>query len=145
VNSGLSVSRVGGNAQIKAMKQMAGRLRLDMSQYRELAAFAQFGSDLDKATQAQLGRGERMLRLLRQPQYQPMPVEEQICAIFAGTSGALDDVAVEDVSRFEKELLDYLRSQRPEILKTLRDKKSFDDASQNELKEAVKTFKRGFK
>jgi F-type H+/Na+-transporting ATPase subunit alpha len=145
VNSGLSVSRVGGNAQIKAMKQMAGRLRLDMSQYRELAAFAQFGSDLDKATQAQLGRGERMLRLLRQPQYQPVPVEEQICAIFAGTSGALDDVAVEDVSRFEKELLDYLRSQRPEILKTLRDKKSFDDASQNELKEAVKTFKRGFK
>ena len=145
VNSGLSVSRVGGNAQIKAMKQMAGRLRLDMSQYRELAAFAQFGSDLDKATQAQLGRGERMLRLLRQPQYQPVPVEEQVCAIFAGTSGALDDVPTEEVSRFEKELLDYLRGQRPDILKTLREKKAFDDALQNELKEAVKTFKRGFK
>ncbi|NTV52127.1 MAG: F0F1 ATP synthase subunit alpha [Candidatus Firestonebacteria bacterium] len=145
VNSGLSVSRVGGNAQIKAMKQMAGRLRMDMSQYRELAAFAQFGSDLDKATQAQLGRGERMLRLLRQPQYQPVPVEEQVCAIFAGTTGELDDVAVEEISRFEKELLDYLRNQRPEILKTLREKKAFDEELQNELKEAVKAFKRGFK
>jgi F-type H+-transporting ATPase subunit alpha len=145
VNSGLSVSRVGGNAQIKAMKQLAGRLRLDMSQYRELAAFAQFGSDLDKATQAQLGRGERMLRLLRQPQYQPVPVEEQICAIYAGTSGVLDDVAVEDVSRFEKELLDYLRTQRPEILKNLREKKALDDAAQNELKTALQTFRRGFK
>jgi len=145
VNSGLSVSRVGGNAQIKAMKQLAGRLRLDMSQYRELAAFAQFGSDLDKATQAQLGRGERMLRLLRQPQYQPVSVEEQVCVIYAGTSGALDDVDVEAISRFEKELLDYLRNQRPEILKNLNEKKALDDAAQNELKEALKTFKRGFK
>jgi F-type H+-transporting ATPase subunit alpha len=145
VNSGLSVSRVGGNAQIKAMKQMAGRLRMDMSQYRELAAFAQFGSDLDKATQAQLSRGERMLRVLRQPQYQPIPVEEQVCIIFAGISGALDEVAVDEVPRFEKELLDYLRNQRPEIIKTLHEKKAVDDALQNDLKEAIKTFKRGFK
>ncbi len=145
VNSGLSVSRVGGNAQIKAMKQMAGRLRMDMSQYRELAAFAQFGSDLDKATQAQLARGERMLRVLRQPQYQPVPVEEQVCIIFAGISGLLDEVPVDDVSRFEKEMLDYLRNQRPELIKTLHEKKAVDDALQAELKEAIKTFKRGFK
>jgi len=145
VNVGLSVSRVGGNAQIKAMKQVAGRLRLEMSQYRELQAFAQFGSDLDKATQAQLARGERMLRILRQPQGRPMPVEEQIAIIYAGTSGSLDDIAVNDIDRCERELLAFLREQRPQVLKSLVAKKSLDDQLQGELKEAIKDFKRGFK
>ncbi len=145
VNVGLSVSRVGGNAQIKAMKQMAGRLRLDMSQYRELAAFAQFGSDLDKATQAQLARGERMLRVLRQPQFQPMPVEEQIVIIFAGTTGLLDDIPVAAVARFEQELLRHLRQQRQDLLKTLLAKREFDEQLHLDLKEAVRDFKRAFK
>ncbi len=145
INVGLSVSRVGGNAQVKAMKQMAGRLRLDMSQYRELAAFAQFGSDLDKATQAQLARGERMMRLLRQPQSQPVPVEEQIAIIFAGTTGALDDIPVLEVSRFEQELIKYFRERYTTLLEVLRAKGDMGAELQEEMQEAVNDFKKTFK
>jgi F-type H+-transporting ATPase subunit alpha len=115
VNVGLSVSRVGGSAQLRAMRAVAGRLRLDMARFRELAAFAQFGSDLDRATQAQLTRGQRLQEILKQPQYEPVPVEEQIIAIFAGVTGRLDKVPVEEVSRYERELLQFMRSAHPEI------------------------------
>src|SRR5690606_33352416 len=110
INVGRSVSRVGGDAQVKAMRQVAGRLRLDLSQYRELAAFAQFGSDLDRATQAQLARGERMTEILKQEQYAPMPVEEQVAIIFAGVNGLLDDLATELIRPFEKALLEDRKS-----------------------------------
>ena len=113
INVGLSVSRVGGAAQIKTMKQVAGTLRLDLAQYREMAAFAQFGSELDKATQAQLSRGVRMVELLKQPQYTPFPMQEEVVSIWAGTTGQLDDVPLEDIRRFEAELLDFLRTVTP--------------------------------
>jgi len=145
VNVGLSVSRVGGNAQIKAMKQMAGRLRLDLSQYRELAAFAQFGSDLDKATQAQLARGERMMQLLRQPQYHPMPVEEEVVVLYAGTSGALDDIPVAAVTVFERELLTTMRTKHADMLALIREKGTMDSEQQEKMKQAIADFKRGFK
>ncbi|MBN1595746.1 F0F1 ATP synthase subunit alpha [candidate division FCPU426 bacterium] len=144
VNVGLSVSRVGGNAQIKAMKQMAGRLRLDMSQYRELAAFAQFGSDLDKATQAQLARGERMMRILRQPQYAPMPVEEQVVILFAGTSGFLDDIAVPEISRFEREIVAFMRQEHRALMESILQKGTLDADRQEQIKEAIKAFKQKF-
>ena len=115
ISVGLSVSRVGGNAQIKAMKQVAGSLRLDLAQYREMAAFAQFGSDLDKATQAQLARGERLMELLKQPQYDPMPVEKQILAIFAGVNGYLDSIQVDKIAQFEKELLQMMEDKHADI------------------------------
>ncbi|OFW01779.1 MAG: F0F1 ATP synthase subunit alpha, partial [Acidobacteria bacterium RIFCSPLOWO2_02_FULL_60_20] len=115
INVGLSVSRVGGNAQIKAMKQVAGTLRLDLAQYRELAAFAQFGSDLDKATQAQLARGQRLVELLKQDQYVPLPVAQQVLAIYAGTNGFVDDVAVDDIRRFEAELYRYVENSHPSL------------------------------
>src|SRR5512135_1965931 len=118
VNVGLSVSRVGGSAQIKAMRQVAGTLKLELAQYRELAAFAQFGSDLDKATQAQLNRGQRLVELLKQGQFSPLPFSKQILIIFAGTSGALDELAVEDVKPFEKELYKYVESTNPGLLRT---------------------------
>ena len=145
VNVGFSVSRVGGNAQIKAMKQMAGRLRLDMSQYREVAAFAQFGSDLDKATQAQLARGERMMQLLRQPQFAPMSVEEEVVSILAGTSGALDDVPVGSVSRFEKELLAFMHQSHPALLGAIREKGTLGPELQEQIQETIREFKKGFK
>ncbi len=145
VNVGLSVSRVGGSAQVKAMKQMAGRLRLDMSQYRELAAFAQFGSDLDKATQAQLARGERMMRVLRQPQSRPIPMEEQIAIIFAGTTGALDDIPVLEISRFEQEFIKYLWERHTTLIKIIRDKGEMGAELQEEMQEAVNGFKKIFK
>lgn len=145
VNVGLSVSRVGGNAQIKAMKQMAGRLRLDMSQYRELAAFAQFGSDLDKATQAQLARGERMMQILRQPQYQPMPVEEQVVILLAGTTGALDDLPAESVSQFEHELLAFMKQSHSSLTAQIREKSTLDAELQEQIQEAIKEFKHGFR
>jgi F-type H+-transporting ATPase subunit alpha len=119
VNVGLSVSRVGGNAQIKAMKKIAGSLRLDLAQYRELAAFAQFGSDLDKATQRQLARGERLMELLKQGQYAPVPVELQIVSIFAGTKGHLDTLKVSAVRAFESFLHRYAREQGGEVLKAI--------------------------
>ena len=126
INPGISVSRVGGSAQIKAMKQVAGRLRLDLAQYRELEAFSQFGSELDQATQKQLARGSRVVEVLKQPQYQPMPVERQILVIFAVTNGYLDDVAVEEIKRWEQGFLDFMTAEHPEIGEEIRtrDRKS---------------------
>jgi F-type H+-transporting ATPase subunit alpha len=141
INVGLSVSRVGGNAQNRAMRKVAGKLRLELAQYNELAAFAQFGAELDKATQMQLIRGERMIELLKQDQYQPMPVEKQIIVIFAGVNGYLDDVEVEKVKKFEKELLKYIEETHYNILKELREKKDLTDEITNDLHLAIKEFK----
>jgi F-type H+-transporting ATPase subunit alpha len=145
VNVGLSVSRVGGNAQIKAMKSVAGPLRLDLAQYRELAAFAQFGSDLDKSSQAQLNRGKRLVEILKQPQYQPLPVEKQIAIIFAATRGMLDDLAVEDCRPFEAELYKFLENSKPGILSSIREKKAFDKPLEAELTAAINELKDRFK
>jgi len=144
VNVGLSVSRVGGAAQTKAMKQVAGTLRLDLAQYRELAAFAQFGSDLDKATLMQLERGKRMVELLKQDQYKPMPLDEQIIVLYAGTQGYLDDLPVEAVRSFEQGLLSYVRSQKPELKKEIMEKKALDEELKAKLDEAIKAFKETF-
>ena len=144
VNVGLSVSRVGGAAQTKAMKQVAGTLRLDLAQFRELAAFAQFGSDLDKATLAQIERGKRMVELLKQDQYVPMSMEEQVIVLFAGTKGYLDDVPVESVRKFEDELLRYMRDNKADIQKEIGEKRAVDDDLKNRLIQAVEDFKRGF-
>src|SRR5213082_2023516 len=133
VNVGLSVSRVGGAAQIKAMRQVAGSLKLELAQYRELAAFAQFGSDLDKATQAQLARGQRLVEVLKQLQYSPLPFSKQILVIFAGTSGALDDLPVEQVRDFEAELYRYVDTSNPGLLRTIMEKKTLDDALKAEM------------
>ena len=141
INVGNSVSRVGGAAQVKAMKQVAGTLRIDLAQYRELAAFAQFGSDLDKATQNQLERGKRMTEILKQGQYQPMEVENQVLIIWSATNGLVDDVEVEDLKRFESEMLDYIKNSHPGVLQTLRDKKTIDDDLKASLKEAIEDFK----
>ncbi len=145
INVGLSVSRVGGAAQIKAMKQVAGTLRLDLAQYRELAAFAQFGSDLDKATQLKLNRGMRMVELLKQPQYKPMAVEEQVVSLFAGTRGYMDDVPVEAVRKFEEGLQEYFHNVKSDILAEIRDKKVLDDGLTAKLGAAIDEFKKGFK
>jgi F-type H+-transporting ATPase subunit alpha len=144
VNVGLSVSRVGGNAQIKAMKQVAGALRLNLAQYRELAAFAQFGSDLDKSSQAQLNRGKRLVEILKQPQYSPLPVEKQIAIIYAGTNGLLDDLPVEDCRAFEAELYRFIDNAHPGIWQQLRDKKQFDDKLRGELTGAINELKDRF-
>jgi len=144
VNVGLSVSRVGGNAQIKAMRQVAGTLKLELAQYRELAAFAQFGSDLDKATQAQLARGQRLVEVLKQGQYEPLPFSKQILIIFAGTGGFLDDVAVEDVRPFEKGLYEYVDTTNPGLLKTIMEKKILDDQLKGEMQKTIKEFKERF-
>jgi F-type H+-transporting ATPase subunit alpha len=144
INVGNSVSRVGGSAQIKAMRQVAGTLRLDLAQFRELAAFAQFGSDLDKATQAQLNRGRRLTEILKQPQYSPMPSEEQIASIWAATNGFIDDVAVEDVRKFEEGLLNFLRNTRGGLLEKIRERKILDDEIREELRAAVTEFKGRF-
>ena len=144
INVGISVSRVGGAAQIKAMKQVAGTLRLDLAQYREMAAFAQFGSDLDKATKATLARGARMTELLKQPQYRPLPTEEQVASIFSAARGYLDDIDVEQVLPFEAGLLDMLRSAKPDILKDIRERKKLDDDLETRLSEAIKEFKATF-
>ena len=144
VNVGLSVSRVGGNAQIKAMKSVAGTLRLELAQYRELAAFAQFGSDLDKATQAQLARGARLVEILKQPQYRPIPVEKQVALIFAGTNKYLDDVDPKDCARFEKELYQYLDAGASELLTRIRTKKVLDDEVKAALHKAIAEFKEQF-
>jgi F-type H+-transporting ATPase subunit alpha len=140
VNVGLSVSRVGGNAQTAAMKRVAGRLRLDLAQYRELAAFAQFSSDLDKATQALLRRGERTTEILKQDQYAPMPMEEQVVVIYAATSGYLDALAVSSVRPFEREFLAYLRSQHPQVLETIRRTKKLEKETEEELRRALEEF-----
>jgi F-type H+/Na+-transporting ATPase subunit alpha len=145
INVGISVSRVGGNAQIKAMRQVAGTLRLDMAQYRELAAFAQFGADqLDKVTQGQLARGQRLTEILKQDQYVPLPVEKQVLSIYVATSGAVDSIPVPEVSRFEKEFLQYVETSNPSILKNIAEKKALDDGIKAEIKKAVDTFKERF-
>ncbi|NPV90705.1 MAG: F0F1 ATP synthase subunit alpha [Firmicutes bacterium] len=141
IDVGLSVSRVGGSAQIKAMKQVAGRLRLDLAQYRELAAFAQFGSDLDKATQARLARGQRTTEILKQGQYVPMPVEEQVVSIYCAVNGYLDDIEVEQLATFEVEFLKYLRSSHPDLLKGIVDKKEITDDLNGQLVKAIHEFK----
>ncbi len=144
VNVGISVSRVGGNAQIKAMKQVAGTLRLEMAQFRDLAAFAQFGSDLDKATQQQLNRGWRLTEVLKQGQYEPLPVEKQVVAIFAGTGGYLDDLTVEDCRLFEQQMYDFLDSAHPGVLAKIREKRELNDEIRTELRRALDDFKAKF-
>jgi F-type H+-transporting ATPase subunit alpha len=144
VNVGISVSRVGGSAQIKAMKSVAGRLRLDLAQYRELEAFAAFGSDLDAASKAQLERGARMVELLKQGQYQPFPVEEQVVSIWAGTTGKLDEVPVADIRRFEREFLDHLRLEHKGILAGIVETQKLEDGTIDALTSAIEGFKQGF-
>jgi F-type H+/Na+-transporting ATPase subunit alpha len=145
INVGISVSRVGGNAQIKAMRQVAGSLRLDMAQYRDLAAFAQFGADqLDKATQAQLARGQRLTEVLKQDQYMPLSVQKQVLSIYVATSGMTDSIPVSEVRRFEKELLQFVETSYPSILKSIAEKKALDDGIKAEIKKAVEAFKERF-
>jgi F-type H+-transporting ATPase subunit alpha len=144
INVGLSVSRVGSAAQTKAMKKVAGSIKLELAQYREMAAFAQFGSDLDASTQKLLARGARLTELLKQPQYNPMPVEEQVAAIYAGTSGFIDSIEVKDVTRYEAALLSFLRAEHGDILKSIRDTKQLDDDTTAKLKEALATFGKQF-
>ena len=145
INVGISVSRVGGKAQVKAMRQVAGSLRLDLAQYRELEAFAQLGTDLDKATQAQLDRGERMVELLKQPQFVPMPVEKQIVSIFAGVRGHIDSIATKDVQRFEMELLEYMDMKHADLVTAIRDAAKLDEELENKLTAAIDAFKATFK
>ena len=145
INVGISVSRVGGNAQIKAMKRVAGRLRLDLAQYRELEAFAKFGSDLDKATQAQLRRGARLVELLKQGQYVPLTVEREVVSIFVGTNGYLDEIPVEHVQRFERELLEMIELKHPAIMKEISEKKDLSQDLQNKLHQVAKEFVASFK
>jgi F-type H+-transporting ATPase subunit alpha len=144
VNVGLSVSRVGGAAQIKAMRQVAGTLKLDLAQYRELAAFAQFGSDLDKVTLNQLNRGQRLTEILKQPQFSPLPTEKQVVIIFAGTNGFLDDLKVEDIRAFEDGLYPYLDSAQSALLEDIRTKKTLDDDLRNRIKAALTEYKANF-
>jgi F-type H+-transporting ATPase subunit alpha len=144
INVGISVSRVGGNAQIKAMKQVAGRLRLDLAQFRELEAFAEFGSDLDKASQAQLDRGARVVEILKQKQYSPFTVEAQVMSIWAVTNGLLDDVPLDKVNQFEIEMLEYLRSRHPAIGDEIRDTGKLDEGAVERLKAAVEEFKKNW-
>ncbi len=145
INVGISVSRVGGSAQIKAMKQVAGRLRLDLAQYREMEAFAKFGSDLDEATQQQLRRGVRLVEILKQGQYVPMPFEKQILIIYAGTNGFLDQLPVGVLGRFEKEFVEHMEMKHGEILTEIADKKVFSDELKEKLNKALESFLAGFK
>lgn len=144
ISVGLSVSRVGGNAQIPAMKKVAGMLRLTLAQYRELASFAQFGSELDKYTQAQLAKGERLVELLKQPQYTPVPVEEQIMSIFAGINGFLDDVAVDKIKTFDKEFQKFMKEKYASIGIEIKEKKKLDQEVTHKLENAIKEFKQTF-
>jgi F-type H+-transporting ATPase subunit alpha len=144
INVGVSVSRVGGAAQIKAMKEVAGSLRLDLSQYRELEAFAAFASDLDATSKAQLERGARLVELLKQAQFSPMAVEDQVVAIFLGTKGHLDSVPVEDVARFEAELIEHVKASHDDILKEIRETKKLSDATNDKLVDVINEFKKGF-
>jgi len=145
INVGLSVSRVGGAAQVKAMKQVAGTLRLDLAQYRELAAFAQFGSDLDKATQDQLNRGERLVEILKQPQYAPLPMEKQVTILYAGTRGHLDELPVNVLHDFEKELYEFVENKHPDIFSELKEKLAIDDALDKKMGAAIGGFVKEFK
>jgi F-type H+-transporting ATPase subunit alpha len=144
VDAGLSVSRVGGNAQIKAMKQVAGTLRLDLAQYRDVAAFAQFGSDLDKATQAQLNRGQRLTEILKQGQYSPLPVEKQILIIFAGTNGYLDNLEMEDCQPFEQGLYEFMDTSYPSVRSQLIQKKQIDEPLRAEIRKLLDEYKAKF-
>jgi len=144
INVGISVSRVGGNAQTKAMKSIAGGLRLDLAQYRALAAFAQFGSDLDKASLDQLNRGKHLVEILKQGQYQPLPLERQIAIIFAGTKGHLDDLPVEDCRKFEAGLYEFIDNAHPGLWEEIRTKKALDDALTAKITSAIKEFKADF-
>jgi F-type H+-transporting ATPase subunit alpha len=145
VNVGLSVSRVGGNAQIKAMKQVAGRLRLELAQYREMAAFAQFGSDLDKATQMQLARGARLVEILKQAQYEPQAVEQQVVTVFAATNGFTDGYEVSSLARYETELAAFMKDKHGTVIALLREKKTIDDDVKAKLTAALEDFKGVFK
>jgi len=140
INAGISVSRVGGDAQIKAMKQVAGQLRLDMAAFRELAAFAQFGSDLDKATQARLDRGRRLREVLKQPQFSPVPVANQIVVIYAATNGYADEVQLDDMARWENELTRYIESSHPDLLSAIMEEKQLTDKIEESLKSALEGF-----
>jgi F-type H+-transporting ATPase subunit alpha len=144
INVGLSVSRVGGNAQVKMMRQVAGTLRLELAQYRALAAFAQFGSELDKASQHQLNRGARLVEILKQRQYEPLPVEKQVLVVFAGTNGHLDDLPVDRCRKFEEGLYQFVENAHPQLLATMREKKALDDALKAQLGDVVKEFKQRF-
>jgi len=144
INVGRSVSRVGGNAQVKAMKKVAGTLRLSLSQFRDLEAFAAFASDLDAVSRAQLDRGSRLVELLKQPQYQPFPVEDQVVSIWAGTGGYLDDVPLEDVRRFETDFLDYLRRQHAGILQAIKETLDLPEETVTALKDAIEDFRQNF-
>jgi F-type H+-transporting ATPase subunit alpha len=144
INVGISVSRVGGSAQIKAMKQVAGQLRLDLASYRELAAFAQFGSDLDKSTQARLNRGQKTMEILKQPQYEPVAVEDQVVVIFAATKGYIDDVPLEKMHAFEKELLRFMNTVKIGVMDELRAGNSLTDELQAAVGAAIDEFKEGF-
>ncbi len=145
INVGISVSRVGGNAQIKAMKKVAGSLKLNLAQYRELEAFAKFGSDLDKATQRTLAKGERLVELLKQGQYQPIPVEKQVVSVFIGTNDYLETIPVKDVKRFEKEFLEFVELKYSEILKSIREEKVVSEETTAKLKQAAEEFLSKFK
>lgn len=145
INVGLSVSRVGGAAQVKAMKQVAGTLRLDLAQYRELAAFAQFGSDLDKATQAQLTRGERLVEILKQPQYVPLPMEKQVTILYAGTKGHLDELPINVLGDFEQELYEFVSNKHPDIFSELKEKEAIDDSLDKKMSSAISGFVAEFK
>jgi F-type H+-transporting ATPase subunit alpha len=144
INVGLSVSRVGSAAQTKAMKKVAGSIKLELAQYREMAAFAQFGSDLDASTQRLLNRGARLTELLKQAQFSPMPFEEQVVSIYAGTAGFLDAVAVTDVVRYEQAALAYMRSEHKDVLKKIRDSKDLADDTRASLKDALEAFAKTF-
>jgi F-type H+-transporting ATPase subunit alpha len=141
---GLSVSRVGGAAQTKAMKKVAGTLKLDMAQFRELEAFAQFGSDLDKATQRQLERGYRLVEILKQPQYQPVPAEKEVVSLFAGAYGYLDEWEVEAIAEYEKQMLEFMESKYADLLKEIKDENQISDELEEKLKKALDEFKAVF-
>src|SRR5262249_34906161 len=145
INVGISVSRVGGSAQIKAIRSVSGTLRLDLAQYRELAAFAQFGSELDKATQAQLARGERLVEILKQDQFKPLPVEKQTIIVFAGTNGYLDDLEVAELRTFEEKLYQFLDTSKSDLLRQIVEKKVLDDAIKADLVKALTEFKEIYK
>jgi F-type H+-transporting ATPase subunit alpha len=144
VNVGISVSRVGSSAQIKAMKQVAGSIKLELAQYREMAAFAQFGSDLDASTQKLLNRGARLTELLKQPQFSPLPVEEEVISLYAGVRGYLDKLALSDVSRFEEELLRLMRSKYKDVLDAIRTEKQITPAMEEKLKTILEEFSKSF-
>jgi F-type H+-transporting ATPase subunit alpha len=145
INVGISVSRVGGNAQIKAMKQIAGSLRLDLAQYREMAAFAQFGSDLDAATQRQINRGSRLVEILKQDQYEPLPVEKQILLIFAGTNGFVDHLPVSALKKYEQELYAFVESRQPDLLPEIVKKRELNDELRAKIKKVLEEFNANFK